>query len=121
MRLALSAATILALSCGAAAALEVSRDAMVDASPAKVWAEISKFCSIADWHPVVASCEEEKAKQGTVRHLTTKDGGKLDEKLLSHSDKKMRYSYSILKSPLPVSDYRSTISVADRGGKSHVM
>ncbi len=120
MRTGLAAAVLLLSGGGVAAAAEVSRDATIDASPAKVWAAIGPFCSIADWHPAIAKCEEKKAKDGTLRHLTTQDGGKFDEKLLSHDDKRMRYSYSILKSPLPVTGYSSTLSVAETAGKSHV-
>ena len=120
MRLAFVAAAAFLLTATAASAAQVTREATIDAEPAKVWAEIGPFCSISAWHPAIAKCEELKARDATMRHLTTGDGGMFEERLLAHDDKAMSYSYSILKSPLPVSDYQSTISepvaelIADR-------
>jgi hypothetical protein len=105
----------------AAAAAEVTRETVVDASPAKVWQAISPFCSIAEWHPAIAKCDEEKAKDGTRRRLTTKDGGVIVERLLSTDNKRRRYNYAIVESPLPVTDYHSTLSVASDHGKARVV
>ena len=121
MRATLAASLLLLGAVGTAAAAEVSRETVVDASPAKVWQTISSFCSIGDWHPVVAKCEEEKVKGATRRRLTTKDGGVIVERLLSQDNKRRRYSYSIIESPLPVTAYHSTIFVADDHGKARVV
>jgi hypothetical protein len=121
MRLAFVAAAALLLTATAASAAQVTREATIDAEPAKVWAEIGSFCSISAWHPAIAKCEEIKTSDATMRHLTTGDGGMFEERLLAHDDKAMSYSYAILKSPLPVSDYQSTISVAEKDGKSQVV
>ncbi len=121
MRLASAAAAALLLTTTALSAAQVIREATIDAAPANVWAEIGPFCSISAWHPAIAKCEEMKVDGATMRHLTTGNGGMFEERLLAHDDKAMSYSYSILKSLLPVSDYRSTISVAGEGSKSHVV
>jgi hypothetical protein len=121
MRATLAASLLLLGAVGTAAAAEVSRETVIDASPAKVWRTISPFCSIGDWHPVIAKCDEEKVKGATRRRLTTKDGGVIVERLLSQDNKRRRYSYSIIESPLPVSNYHSTLSVADDHGKAKVV
>jgi hypothetical protein len=53
----------------------------------------------------------------TIRTLTTVDGAVVIEKLLGHSDADRRYSYTIEESPLPVSGYRATLSVAPAGDR----
>ena len=121
MRATLVTGLMLLGSLGTATAAEVTREVEIDASPAKVWQTISSFCSIAEWHPVIAKCDEEKVKDTQRRRLTTKDGGVLVERLLSHDNKRRRYSYSIIESPLPVSNYHSTLSVADDHGKAKVV
>ena len=76
------------------------------------------------WHPAVASTEIAKGKgnaKGAVRVLTTKDGAKIIEELVSHSDKNMNYRYRIIESPLPVTDYVSTINVVKSVGGSTVV
>ena len=44
-----------------------------------------------------------------------KNGGEVVERLDNWDDAKRSYTYSILSGPLPVSDYRSTLSVAPDG------
>ncbi len=55
-----------------------------------------------------------------VRLLSLKGGGAIKEEQLSRDDKVMSYTYTILESPLPVSDYKSTLSVAPDGQGSKV-
>jgi hypothetical protein len=108
----------LALSAGAAAALEVINAAMVPGKPKEVWATIGGFCAIKKWHPVIANCEKNKEAGATYRTLTTKDGAKIREKLLKKTASS--YTYEIVDSPLPVQNYKSTISVAADGDQTRV-
>ena len=94
-------------------AIEVQRTVEVAAAPDEVWAAIGDFCAIADWHPVIATCQIEEQAGVTFRILTTEDQATLREQLLSMDDDARFYAYSILESPLPVSGYRSTLSVAE--------
>jgi hypothetical protein len=61
-----------------------------------------------------------KDKRGAVRTVTTKDGAKLVEELLSHQDSTRSLKYRIIDSPLPVSDYVSTLKVKAAKGGSRV-
>jgi Polyketide cyclase / dehydrase and lipid transport len=101
-----------------AIALEVSATAMVPGKPKEVWNKIGSFCSIKDWHPVVAKCQKSKDGGATFRTLTTKDGGTIKEKLLKKTDHS--YTYEIIESPLPVQNYKATISVAADGDQTKV-
>jgi Polyketide cyclase / dehydrase and lipid transport len=101
-----------------AAALEVSNAATVTGTPKEVWDKIGSFCSIKNWHPAVAECEKSKDGGVTYRTLTTKDGGKIKEKLVKKTD--ASYTYEIIESPLPVQNYSATISVAAEGDQTKV-
>lgn len=103
-----------------ALALEASKTVDVAASPEKVWQTIGNFCGIADWHPAISACSPGEQNGKPTRHLTLKGGGTIDEEQTARNDSKMRYSYTILQSPLPVSDYHSTISVTKKGNGSEV-
>jgi hypothetical protein len=90
----------------------------VPGKPGQLWKKIGGFCSIKDWHPAIAKCEKSKEGGATYRTLTTKDGGKIKEKLLKKTDSS--YTYEIVESPLPVQNYKATISVAADGDQTKV-
>jgi carbon monoxide dehydrogenase subunit G len=108
----------LSASIASAQALEVTKSAEVAAPPAKVWQTIEKFCSIGDWHPAVEKCELSEKGGKQIRTLSLKGGGTIVEQQEAYSDAKMDYTYSILTSPLPVADYKSTITVMPSGAGS---
>jgi hypothetical protein len=115
LKLALSAAVMIAAGTGSAYAVEVKKHIAAPGQPEKVWTIVSDFCSIKDWHPVVADCVESQEGDATIRTLTLKGGGTIKEKLDETDD--TSYSYEILESPLPVKNYKAKISVEpdDRG------
>src|SRR5437764_15167130 len=93
------AATLLALTTNPGFALEVSQTVDVAAPPAKVWATIGDFCGIQKWHPAIEKCVPSMKGGKNFRTLSLKGGGTIVEEELSRDDKKMNYSYTILKSP----------------------
>ena len=103
---------------GPAAALDVSSSATVAGSPNEVWQKIGDFCSIQNWHPAVSNCVQSDEGGSTYRTLTTTDGGTIKEKLVEKTD--TSYTYDIIESPLPVENYRSTISVSPEGDRTKV-
>jgi hypothetical protein len=89
----------------------LSRSMVVRGTPSAVWSLIGPFCAIKDWLPPVGSCTED-GKQPPTRTLVTKDGGsKFIERQTARSETKHFYSYTFQTSPLPVTDYSSTILV----------
>ena len=109
--LIVAAAVIAGTSFGALGA-SVDKSIDVKAPADKVWAKIGPFCSIKEWHPAIGQCTQ----SGDVRTLTTKDGkAQFVEKQLTSSMKTMSYSYAIEKSPLPITDYKSTLKVVPKG------
>jgi len=98
----------------AANTLSVKEKVELSAPPDKVWEVIKDFDGWQNWHPAVASTEITSGKgntHGTVRVLTTKDGAKITERLNRYQPKNFAYTYRITDSPLPVTDYVSTIQV----------
>ena len=80
--------------------------------PAEVWVVAGEsFCTIKDWHPAVAKCEEVTEGGDTYRILTLGDGGKIKEKLTDKDD--LSYSYDITESPLPIKNYSSKLWVEE--------
>ncbi len=101
---------------------KVSKEIEIAASPDKVWAIISDFCSIKNWLPPVTECASDGSHEAnTLRTLTLANGEILTEQLLKHKPEKMMYQYMIKKAnvkALPVSSYGSTIMVqpGENGG-----
>ena len=94
--------------------LSISEKAELAVPPAKAWGAIQDFGAWQTWHPAIAGTEITEGKnnsKGAVRVLTTKDGAKITERLTAYSAGAMTYTYRILESPLPVTDYVSTLKV----------
>ncbi|MGQ0674257.1 MAG: SRPBCC family protein [Hyphomicrobium sp.] len=117
VRAAVAAAALVAVSGAAFAAslavgkkLEVNVDPKnMDAERKALWAKFGGWCSIKDWHPAVAKCEESKDGDASFRTLTLKDGGVIKEKLLEARDN--LYRYAIIESPLPVKNYEAQFAL----------
>jgi uncharacterized protein YndB with AHSA1/START domain len=100
--------------CAAGKTLSMSEKVDLTAPPAKVWDAIKDFGGWQTWHPAIAGTEITKGKgnsRGSVRVLTTKDGAKITEELTAYTAGTMSYTYRILESPLPVTNYVSTLKV----------
>lgn len=96
-------------------AVEVVREVELSRPADEVWSLIGPFGALAQWLPILESCETAEVQGKLHRHLRTIDGGALLEELVSHDDAGMSYTYDILESPLPVDNYRSTVSVRSNG------
>jgi hypothetical protein len=111
MQLALVTVLTLSISAGAAFAIEVKKKRDTPGDPEDVWALIGDFCAIKNWHPVVADCVQEQEGDVIYRTLALKNGGKIKEKLTAKDE--TSYSYEIVESPLPVKNYKATLTVEE--------
>ena len=76
---------------------------------------IGSFCAIKDWLPPVGMCIED-GKSPPTRTLVTKDGkASFVETQTARNEKEYSYSYAFVSSPLPVTNYKSTIKVTAKG------
>lgn len=79
----------------------------------KVWAVIGNFQDMS-WHPAFAKTEGTgDSAAGATRTLTLQSGGKIEEKLIKHSDEDKALAYEITNvdvKDVPVTNYTATIS-----------
>jgi hypothetical protein len=75
----------------------------------EAWALVGGFNALPEWHPAVRVSTLEDG--GRVRRLELANGAALIERMFSFDESKRSYAYSIEEGPLPVSGYRSTVSV----------
>lgn len=104
-------------------ALTVTREVSLKQAPAAVWARIGDFNGAANWSPAIAKSEIESGannQPGAIRKLTLHDGATIREELVARDDAAMKFTYKIVESPLPITDYQSTLSVAGDGEGSKV-
>jgi len=99
------------------------RSAIIEAPVERVWGLIRDFDSLPAWHPAIASSEIEYGapgdRVGVVRRFRLSDGGLLREQLLSLDDAEHSFTYSILMSPMAVSNYVAGVRllpVTEAGG-----
>jgi hypothetical protein len=88
---------------------------VIAAPAAAVWQIVRDFNGLAQWTGFVNDSRIEnmmRADQvGCIRSFRLKDGGVIREKLLALSDYEMSCTYSILESPMAVTDYVATLSL----------
>lgn len=83
-----------------------------------IWSLIGDPCDLADWHPAIATSPAANGE----RTCTLADGGELKEEILLHDAGTRSYTYRIIESPLPMSDYVSTLRVEPlRSGGAEVI
>jgi mxaD protein len=80
-----------------------------------LWQSIGSFAAIGHWHPMMERVDTDGETKGSLRTLRLIGGAKLVERLEEVSPTERLYRYSILESPLPISDYVSEIRVKDNG------
>ncbi|MEM8662597.1 MAG: SRPBCC family protein [Pseudomonadota bacterium] len=88
---------------------------VINAPAARVWERVRDFNALPRWHPRIRESRIEDGlpadKVGCVRNFRLQNGDGLREKLLGLSDYDMFCTYSILESPMPLTDYVATLRV----------
>lgn len=84
----------------------------------EVWRLVSGWNALPAWHPAVEASVLEEG--GQRRRLKLVDGTEITEQLEEFDGEAQTYTYSIVASSLPLTDYRSTISVRREGEKSTI-
>lgn len=94
--------------------VSMSQDLSVPAD--QLWQLVGRFNALPDWHPGVE--KSELTEEGQTRKLSLVGGGTIVEKLEKIDDHSRTYSYSIVDSPLPVKNYKATLTVSGDGDSS---
>jgi hypothetical protein len=86
---------------------------VIEAPAAKVWEKVRDFNGLPRWVPPVRDSRIENGepadKVGCVRDFTLQNGDRLRERLLGLSDYDLFCTYSILESPMPLTNYVATL------------
>jgi hypothetical protein len=86
---------------------------VIDAPASRVWDRVRDFNGLSRWHPLVRDSRIENGeppdKIGCVRDFHLQNGDRIREKLLGLSDYDYFCTYSILESPMPLTDYVATL------------
>lgn len=95
--------------------IRVYVSSVVEAPADAVWEVIRDFNALPRWTPFVAESRIEGNRPsdqiGCIRLFRLKDGGQIREQLLTLSDYDYQCSYSILESPMGVSNYVATLKL----------
>jgi hypothetical protein len=86
---------------------------VIDAPAAKVWERVRDFNGLPRWHPRIRDSRIENGEPadrvGCIRDFHLQNGDRIREKLLGLSDYDYFCTYSILESPMPLTDYVATL------------
>jgi len=114
LKFTVASALLVVGSSHAAGTLSVTREVTIDSTPATVWKLVGNFNALDVWNPAVSKSELNGAgtKVGTRRMLTLADSKQtIIEQLTAYDAAKTSYSYTIVRSPLPVVNYSGTITL----------
>jgi hypothetical protein len=112
-KLPLAAIAAIFVSTGSALAVDSTLITTSSLSPDALWKKVGEFCGIGSWHPAIEKCV--LSEDGKQRTLSLRGGGTIVEALEIWDNANHTYGYKILSSPLPVTNYHSTISVVPEG------
>lgn len=91
----------------------VFTSSVIDAPVAKVWDRVRDFNALPRWHPAIRESRIENSepsdKVGCIRDFRLQNGDQIREQLLGLSDYDFFCTYSILESPMPLTDYIATL------------
>ena len=86
---------------------------VISAPSARVWERVRDFNGLPRWHPAIRESRIENGepsdKIGCVRDFRLQNGDRIREKLLGLSDYDLFCTYTILESPMPLTDYLATL------------
>ncbi|GAB3394422.1 SRPBCC family protein [Azotobacter armeniacus] len=93
--------------------IEVSVSVSIARPAEQIWSILGGFDLLPCWVESIASSRLDDG--GRLRRLETVDGEIIVERLLEFSDSELQYSYALLESPFPVSEYVGQMAVRDNG------
>lgn len=96
---------------------EVKVSETVAAPAAKVWDVLGDFGGVMKWGgPMMQSCTLEGEGVGAVRRIGLAGALEIAERCEAYDAAKRSLSYTIIgKSPIPIRDYHSTLTVTETG------
>lgn len=96
----------------------VMRSATLNASVTEVWGLVGDFHKVHEWHPAVEDSTRRTVGDEEFRLLALAGGGEILEHLVDRTTHS--YTYSIIRSPLPLAHYEAKIEVNTAGAGTEV-
>ena len=96
----------------------VTRTVTLKAPISEVWGLIGNFHGAHNWHPAIAESVRESVGAEEFRLLKIKGGGEILEHLVDKTTHS--YTYSIIRSPLPVAHYEAKIEANIAGAGTEI-
>ena len=85
---------------------------VINTSADAVWERVRDFNGLPKWHPRIRDSRIEDAlpadKIGCIRNFNLQNGDNIREQLVGLSDYDLFFSYTILESPMPLTNYVAT-------------
>lgn len=95
--------------------MDITARGTIDRPIDEVWAILSDFAGLQEWHPGLATCETEGSGVGSLRRVTLKDGRGATERLDELDESTHTLVYSVTESVRPATiglSARITLSAA---------
>jgi hypothetical protein len=92
--------------------VHVKHTEIINAPIEALWQLVGDFNNVSQWHPDVVDSRIELGSgkdAHPIRAIHLRDGTPLKEKLLAISNTDHSYTYSVIESPLPLRNHRSTV------------
>lgn len=83
---------------------------------ARAWDAISDIGNLDRWFPIIESCTVNGEGPGAKRVCRLVDGSEVHEAITDIDHSARRFCYTIVASPMPISNYLGTVEVKDAGG-----
>ncbi len=94
---------------------QVYQSTIISAPAGIVWSTIRDFNALPIWHSLITESHIEdnmpSDQVGCIRNFKLQDGNLIRERLLALSDFDLSFSYSILESPMALTNYIASMSL----------
>ena len=96
----------------------VTRKVTLTAPLAEVWGLVGNFHRVNEWHPAVEGSTRKSVRDEEFRLLALAGGGEILEHLVGKTTHS--YTYSIIRSPLPLAHYEAKIEANTAGSGTEI-
>ena len=96
----------------------VTRSATLGAPLTEIWGLVGNFHRVNEWHPAVEASDKRTVGDEQFRLLTLAGGGEILEHLVGSTTHS--YTYSIIRSPLPIAHYEAKIEANTAGAGTEI-
>jgi hypothetical protein len=101
---------------------KIHKSCVIEAAIADIWEYIRDFNGLPKWFPGVTDSHIEAGtpanQVGCIRNFGLEGGPRIREQLLTLSDHSHEWTYKMIESPLPITNYLATAKLGASGASS---